>query len=226
MIGHVPHLPFFCVLTLYHYIVITRKGQKGNKKISAVPYARLQICGRRKRVILMLPSPIDWRYFDQKRFERLKAVMRYSAESVPIGHNFFGQIRLGDLNYNINPGHLAKPGMGREEDTLCFLAMAYAPHNAVSTIPPTMEILTGKPIDYVPEADFIIPKEQYARMDYKTFQCYVENLLENLRYVPEVQEAIRQQTNFWALHDHYDHASARLLPEVRVVPSREHALLH
>ena len=26
----------------------TRKGQKGNKKISAVPYARLQICGRRK----------------------------------------------------------------------------------------------------------------------------------------------------------------------------------
>lgn len=48
VIGHVPHLPFFCVLTLYHYIVITRKGQKGNKKISAVPYARLQICGRRK----------------------------------------------------------------------------------------------------------------------------------------------------------------------------------
>lgn len=174
----------------------------------------------------MLPSPVDWQYFDQKRFKRLKAIMQYPAERVPIGHNFFGQIRIGDLNYNVNPGHIARPGAGREGDTLCFLAMAYAPHNAVDTTPPTMEILTGKPIDYVPEADFIIPKEQYSKMDYKIFQDYIENLLENLRYVPEVQDAIRQQTHFWALHDHYGFASTHLLPEVRVISNREPAVLY
>lgn len=171
-------------------------------------------------------APIDWRFFSEKRFHTMQQVLAFPAVQVPIGKNYFGQIRVGDLNYNIQPGHIAKPGMGREADTLCFLGMAYAPHNPTDFQPPTMEFLSGKPIDYVPEADFIIPKERFQQMTYASFVQYISREFEDLASISEVHDAIQRQTDFWYQHDNMNHASAHLLPEIRVVPTRDKGIAH
>ena len=138
----------------------------------------------------------NWQHFTQQDFADLQERLRENAEEILPGGEYYGQVRIGDVCFDIQAEWL-----GKNERHIFVTLTPFFPHDKNSRQPPYQEMVPGMPFDACEEASLVIPRLKFLSWHYLQFCHFVTSRIEKELQADVFKAALRQDTGFWNRHD-------------------------
>ncbi|MBQ1866888.1 hypothetical protein [Selenomonas sp.] len=140
---------------------------------------------------------LDWQHFSAGDFADLQARLRASWQEILPGGEYYGQIRICDVCYDIQAEWLDCKAY---EDI--FVTMSpFFPHDADSAEEPYQEMVAGMPFDTADDASIVYAKEDFLAFSYLRFCDDATQKIQQMLQKDVFAKALAQDTNFWERHD-------------------------
>jgi hypothetical protein len=149
---------------------------------------------------------INWSHFSQTDFGDLQRRISQEWQEILAGGEYYGQVRIQDVCYDIQAEWLRRYGRRKIYVTMT----PFYPHRADSSTLPYEELVEGMPYDIEDGASIVLARQAVLLLDYAGFVCLAEQEIEQGLQLPVFQEALRHDTGFWERHD------ARLRQQARI----------
>lgn len=152
---------------------------------------------------------IDWQHFSLQDFLELRWRLLHDYDAVLPGGEYFGQVRCGDVCYDIQIEWLDADiwGTGPEENhevqRELFVTMSpFFPHAKEDSSLPYDELVPGMPYDTQKGGSLVCARRDFLQMAYEDFQLWAERgIAEKLAAFPRLQQEACRLTGFWDKHD-------------------------
>lgn len=151
----------------------------------------------------------DWQHFTLRDFLELRWRLLHDYDAVLPGGEYFGQVRCGDLCYDIQIEWLASDGgQPAPEDSETpelelFVTMSpFFPHAKDETAPPYDELVPGMPYDTQKGGSLICARRDFLQMGYEYFQQRAgQGIVQKIATFPRLRREASKLTGFWDRHD-------------------------
>lgn len=138
---------------------------------------------------------LDWQHFTREDFAALQARLRDAWQEILPGGEYFGQIRIRDVCYDIQTEWL-------EEGQPPYVTLSpFFPHDAASPEPPYQEMVPGMPFDTHDAASIVISRRVFLGWNYLQFCDRITQRIVEALQAPVFQPALAEDTGFWTRHD-------------------------
>lgn len=138
-----------------------------------------------------------WQHFSATDFADLQARLRDAWQEILPGGEYYGQIRIRDVCYDIQAEWLECP---KGEDI--FVTMSpFFPHNPESAEDPYQEMVEGMPFDTADDASVVYTKDAFLALSYLRFCDDATKKIQQMLRKEVFAKALAQDTDFWHRHD-------------------------
>ena len=145
----------------------------------------------------MILYELDWQHFSATDFADLQTRLREAGQEILSGGEYYGQIRICDVCYDIQAEWLAR---GRGEDI--FVTMSpFFPHDLASAEEPYQEKVEGMPFDTADDASIVYAREDFLALSYLRFCDDATQKIQQMLQKAVFAKALAQNTDFWERHD-------------------------
>ena len=138
-----------------------------------------------------------WQHFSATDFADLQARLLNAWQEILPGGEYYGQIRICDVCYDIQAEWLE---CGDGEDV--FVTMSpFFPHDGESEEEPYQEMVEGMPFDTADEASIVYTKKDFLAFSYLRFCDDATQKIQQMLQMDVFSAALAQDTDFWERHD-------------------------
>lgn len=161
------------------------------------------------------PYKVDWQHFSLQDFLELRWRLLHDYDAVLPGGEYFGQVRCGDVCYDIQiewldadiwdrkDGNADVRGEAPETERELFVTMSpFFPHAKEDSSLPYDELVPGMPYDTQKGGSLVCARRDFLRMAYEDFQLFAERgIADKIAVFPRLQQEACRLTGFWDKHD-------------------------
>lgn len=152
---------------------------------------------------------VDWQHFSLQDFLELRWRLLHDYDAVLPGGEYFGQVRCGDICYDIQiewleteGGEIAAKDSKAPELELFVTMSPFFPHEKEAVNAPYEELVPGMPYDTQRGASLVYARHAFLQMGYEDFQHLAEqDMAGKIAAFPRLQQEAAKMTGFWDRHD-------------------------
>ena len=140
---------------------------------------------------------LNWQHFSAADFADLQLRLQEGWQEILPGGEYYGQIRIGDVCYDIQAEWLS----GRDGKDIFVTMSPFFPHEVSSSKEPYQEMVAGMPFDTADEASIVYTKEDFLAFSYLRFCDDATQKIQQMLQMDVFSAALAQDTDFWERHD-------------------------
>ena len=154
---------------------------------------------------------LDWQHFSLQDFLELRWRLLHDYDAVLPGGEYFGQVRCGDICWDIQIEWLDAKILGTEDSSAddeereleLFVTLSpFFPHQKEDSKPPYDELVPGMSYDTQKGGSLICARRDFLKMTYELFRIHAEQgIREKIARFPRLQQEAAKMTGFWDEHD-------------------------
>ena len=159
---------------------------------------------------------LDWQHFSLRDFLELRWRLLHDYDAVLPGGEYFGQVRCGDICWDIQIEWLDAGIWGRRDETAhdghkdgnhgereLFVTLSpFFPHKKDSAEPPYDELVPGMPYDTQRGGSLVYARRDFLQMTYESFYLLIgQDIARKIVSFPRLQQEAAEMTGFWDRHD-------------------------